>query len=82
MGKPFFEMPSNIEEIVSLLNTSNAWHLSMLREGSRIYLYDGDQPIFLADTEMEAECFLAGCFLMTFEGDSLDAITSRVRSGG
>lgn len=81
MGKPRFPMPDGIETIVVLLNASQLWNMTVVAEGETYVAYDGDQPMFDASTELELRDFLAGCFLMTFNGASLDQIRGNIASG-
>ncbi len=74
-------MPDGIEAIVALLNASRLWNMTVVAEGEAHIAYDGDQPMFEAPTELELRDFLAGCFLMTFNGASLDQIRGNIASG-
>jgi hypothetical protein len=74
MGEIKFPFPTNLYKAIFLLNKTNSWNLSIIKEADLIYLLDGDQIQFIARSEQEAEAFLAGCFLTTFSGNSLETI--------
>jgi hypothetical protein len=75
MGKPRFPFPVSVHEIVSLLNASDAgWSLTVLQDHNTLYVFDGDQALFVARDRQEAVDFLAGVFLATFHGQSLDRL--------
>jgi len=81
MGKVHFPLPSDLSEIIALLNASQLWNATLISEDEVLVLYDGDQPMFEAATDQEMKDFLAGCFLMTFNGAALDQIRQDIASG-
>src|SRR2546423_4141410 len=81
MGKVHFPLPSHMSEIVALLNASQLRNATLLSEDEALVLYDGDQPMFEAATDQEMKDFLAGCFLMTFNGAALDQTRQDIASG-
>lgn len=81
MSTARFDVPDDIRDTILLLNAAKIWHLSVVRDGDRLHLYDGDQVIFTADTTQEALAFLAGGFLGTYNGKPLDQIKDEVASG-
>ncbi|HKO23199.1 MAG TPA: hypothetical protein VJY65_00505 [Chloroflexota bacterium] len=81
MGKVRFPLPADIGEIVALLNASQLWNATLSSEDGALVLYDGDQPMFEAATAHQMKDFLAGCFLMTFNGADLDQIRHDIASG-
>jgi sulfur transfer protein SufE len=80
MGKPQFPFPESALEAMRLLNGSESqlWNLCITERDDALYVYDGDQVMFVARTEEEIQGFLSGAFLATFNGKSLDEIRSQV----
>src|SRR5437016_13830625 len=81
MGKVHFPLPSDLSEIIALPNASQLWNATLISEDEVLVLYDEDQPMFEAATDQEMKDFLAGCFLMTFNGAALDPIRQEIASG-
>jgi hypothetical protein len=79
LSRPQFPFPDNIQESIDLLNASNGkWNLSIARRDGTLYIYDGDQVMFIAKLEKEVLDFLSGAFLATFYGMGLDQIKSEI----
>ncbi|MCC6626115.1 MAG: hypothetical protein IT340_01810 [Chloroflexi bacterium] len=74
MGTPQFPIPATVPETLSLLNASGTWNISLFERDDRTDVATGDQLVFSASTQQEVEAFLAGCFIATYDGASLDAI--------
>jgi len=75
-------VPSDMGVTIVLLNASGSWNLTLVEQQNRFYLYDGDQVQFVANTEGEAEAFLAGCFLTQYQGKDLAAILADLAGKG
>ena len=80
MGTAKFPLPENISETLSLLSPTG-WNLTMVEHNGNIRIISGDQLVFTAHSPEEAEAFLAGCFLATFMGNSLQHIQDEVQKG-
>jgi len=83
MGVPQFPFVRDIDGIIGMLNKSalDLWNLSVVHQAESLYVYDGDQAIFVASTVQEVLDFLAGAFVATFNGKGLDQIKSELSSG-
>jgi hypothetical protein len=66
MGAPNFDIPQGMQDIIAILNASDLWNVTVVRRDERLYLYDGDQMVFVADTQQETNAFLSGAFLATY----------------
>lgn len=73
MGRSKFPIPENVQEIIAILNLKD-WELSVVDKEGYVYILDGDQVHFIADTIQEVKAFLSGAFLATYCGQSLDDI--------
>jgi hypothetical protein len=77
MGVAKFPIPEGIEEIITWLNRSTLWNLTLLEE-DKLYIYDGDQPMFITSDRAEVFAFLAGCFLSTYFGNDFIGIEGSI----
>jgi hypothetical protein len=71
MGTANFPFPSSLQQAIEALNQQD-WNLSVIAGGRQVYIRDGDQLQFTAGTMEEAAAFVAGIFLATYEGRSLN----------
>ena len=78
MGVARFPLPAEIHEVINLLNASHIWHTWLRVDEGGIDVIDGDQLMFTAHTQGEAEAFLAGCFLATYLGQDLKQIKQEI----
>ncbi len=77
MGEPRFAFPTSLGEAIGLLNDldlGKVWSLSVFERDGVLYVYGGDQVMFVARSRPEVMAFLAGIFLSSFEGRSLDEL--------
>lgn len=74
MGVARFPLPTEMHEVINMLNASHIWHTWLTMDEGGIDVIDGDQLMFTAHTLGEAEAFLAGCFLATYLGKDLKQI--------
>jgi len=81
MGEPQFPCPTTITETIELLNQlTEDWSLTVLHGHNKLYVFDGDQVLFVAPSREEVAVFLAGIFLASFHGQDLDGLReARVR---
>ncbi len=78
MGVARFPLPAEMHEVIDLLNASHIWHTWLTVDEGGIDVIDGDQLMFTAQTQGEAEAFLAGCFLATYLGKDLKQIKQEI----
>jgi hypothetical protein len=77
MGEPRFAFPVNVKEAVDLLNDPDRdWSSTVMMKDETLYVFGGDQVMFVANTRQEVLDFLAGMFLATFHGEDLNEIRS------
>ena len=71
MGVAKFPLPAAMQETIDLINASDQYNLRLSEQNGEVDLVFGDQLLFTAYTQQEAEAFLAGFFPSTFSGNSL-----------
>lgn len=80
MGRPTFPVPTEIPDLVTLLNRPGMhWSLAVVEQDQRLYILDGDQVQVVTSEVHEVKAFLYGAFLAAYQGTSLESINDERR---